>query len=135
VSFFAAVPVIGQALDSVFKGLDSLFTSDDERMKAQNAMLMAFQPVILAVLQAQGEFDKLRNQVDLAMLQSGDRLIRWTRPLMTWLTFITWGYMALTNHAQADYAFYAFGLIGGLWSASRGGEKIVSKWVNGGKSG
>src|SRR3972149_6488701 len=104
-SFFAAIPIIGDALSNVFKGLDSLFTSDDERMKAQNAMLMAFQPVILAVLQAQGEFDKLRNQVDLAMLQSGDRLIRWTRPLKPRRPYVIRGYMARTNHPQADYGF------------------------------
>lgn len=131
-SFLEAIPVIGQALETVFGGLDKLFTSDDERMKAQHAILMAFQPVILAVLQAQGQFDQLRQQTEIAMIQSGDRFVRWTRPAMTWLTFLTWGYMALTNHPQSEYAFYAFGLIGGLWSASRGGEKIVSKWVNGG---
>ena len=135
--FLAAVPIIGQALDSVFSGLDKLFTSDDERLKGQAAILMAFQPVILTLVQAQAEFDKARADLEKAALQSEDWFVRRSRPAMSWITFIGWQYMAYTNNAHADQAFYAFALVAGIWSVTRGGEKIVSQWmgVKGGVNG
>jgi hypothetical protein len=130
-SFLASIPLIGSALSAIFDGADKLFTSDEERLKFQHLILMAFQPVILALVQVQAEFDKVRAQIELASLQSGDRFIRRTRPAMTWLTFAFWAYCVVTSNPQAEYAFYAFGIIGGFFSATRGGEKIVAQWVNG----
>jgi hypothetical protein len=130
-SFLAGIPLIGSALASLFDGADKLFTSDEERLKFQHAILMAFQPVILVLVQAQAEFDKVRAQIELAAMQSGDRFVRWTRPAMTWLTFGFWAYCVITGNPQAEYAFYAFGIVGGLFSATRGGEKIVGQWMNG----
>ena len=132
-SFLAAVPLIGQALDSTFSGLDKLFTSDDERLKGKYAILMAFQPVITLLVQSQAEFDRMRAEVDIAAMKSEDRFIRWSRPAMSWITFIGWQYAMFISSPHADQAFYAFGLVAGLWSASRGGEKIISQWM--GKNG
>jgi len=130
-SFLAAVPMIGQALDGVFSGLDKLFTSDDERLKGQHAILMAFQPVILTLIQAQGEFDKARAALETTALQSEDWFVRRSRPAMAWVTFGLWAYAFVTGHPMVDEAFAAFAVIAGLWSVTRGGEKIASAWVNG----
>ena len=128
-SFLAAVPVLGQALESVMGGLDKLFTSDDERLKGQHAILMAFQPVILLLVQAQADFDKVRMDLEKAALQSEDWFVRRSRPAMSWLTFFMWAYAFIVNHPRVEEAFAAFAIISGIWSVTRGGEKIVGKWV------
>jgi len=129
--FLAAVPMIGKALDGVFSGMDKLFTSDDERLKGQASILMAFQPVILTLVQAQAEFDKARADLEKAAIQSEDWFVRRSRPAMSWLTFILWAYAFVTGHPQVDEAFAAFAIIAGIWSATRGGEKIAATWMNG----
>lgn len=131
--FLAAVPIIGAALDSVFSGLDKLFTSDDERLKGQAAILMAFQPVILALVQAQGAFDKMRSDLEQAAIKSEDWFVRRSRPAMSWVTFIAWQYAASVQSPQADNAFTAFCIVAGIWSTTRGAEKVVDKWM--GKNG
>jgi hypothetical protein len=127
--FLAAVPILGQALDGVFSGLDKLFTSDDERLKAQHQILLAFQPVILALVQAQAEFDRIRADVEKTALQSEDWFIRRSRPAMTWVTFGWWMFTEITSHPHADKAFYAFLLVSGIWTATRGGAQIIETWM------
>lgn len=90
---------------------------------------MAFQPVILALVQAQAEFDKARSDLEKVALTSEDWFVRRSRPAMSWLTFLGWQYAEITGNANADHAFYAFCVVAGIWSATRGGEKIVTQWL------
>jgi hypothetical protein len=130
-SFLAAIPIVGSLFDSIGNAIDKNVTSIEEKLKMKNEFTALVVPLFQVVFQAQAEFDKLQQQIRLAELQSGDRFVRWTRPAMTWLTFIFWGYCVVTGNPQAEYAFYAFGLIAGIFSATRGSEKIVAKWSNG----
>lgn len=129
--FLAAIPLLGQALDSIFSGLDKLFTSDDERLKGQHAILMAIMPVVTVLIQAQAEFDRQRADLERDAMKSEDWFVRRSRPAMSWVTFVWWMSMELMHSARADYAFYAFCIVSGIWSATRGIEKIIPVWTNG----
>ena len=130
-SFLSALPIVGSFFESVGDVIDKVTTTDEERLKARVEMMALAGPAIQAIITAQGAFDQARLQLQVVEVQSGDRFVRWTRPLMTWLTFITWAYCLATNNPNTEMAFYAFGLIGGIFSATRGAEKMVSKWHNG----
>lgn len=129
--FWAAIPIIGSLLDSVFNGIDKISTTDEERLKFKQEMMLVAQPVISSLLAAQAAFDQAQAKVREAEIQSGDAFVRRTRPAMMWLTFGMWAYAMITNHPLAQEAFYAFGLIGGLFTASRGIEKGVMQWAKG----
>jgi len=148
--FLAAIPVIGQFLDSVFSGIDKISTTDEERLKFKTEMMTVAGPVITMLVQAQAEFDKAQKDIQIAAIQSGDAFVRRVRPMLMCATFLAWAgiegfamYMAGANpgymNAAADRAFWAFGLIGGLFTATRGIEKGVMHWAqrngkNGGNS-
>ena len=129
--FWTAIPLVGSLIDSIGSAVDRNVTSDEERLKMHQAIMATAQPVIQAVVQAQAEFDRMAFQLRIVETQSTDRFVRWTRPLMSWVTFILWGYAFVTHHPQMEYAFYAFGLVAGLFSATRGFEKVVGQWANG----
>jgi len=130
-NWLSAVPIIGGLFDSIGTAIDKNVTTDEERLKLRAEMMALAGPVIQSLVQAQGKFDEMKLQLQLAEVQSGDKFVRWTRPLMTWLTFTFWAYTVVFNHPAQEMAFYAFGLIGGLFSATRGAEKMVGKWSNG----
>lgn len=131
-SFWAAVPIIGGLLDTIFRGVDELHTSTEEKLALQQKIMATAQPVITLLIQSQAEFDKAVMTLRVAEIQSGDRFIRWSRPLMGWMTFVVMGYALYTNHPQAEATVWLFGIVNGLWSATRGAEKIVGHWANGG---
>ena len=129
--WMAAIPMIGGLLSTVFGGLDELTTSTEEKLALQQKIMATAQPVIAAIIQAQAEFDKASFALRVAEVQSSDRFVRWTRPLMSWMTFGLWAYAFVVQHPAMEYAFYAFGLVAGLFSATRGFEKVVGQWANG----
>lgn len=140
-SFLAAIPVIGQLFTTVEKVVDELHVSDEERLVAKKAIMEVASPALEALLKAQSEFDQLAFRLREIELTSGDWFVRRTRPAMMWLTFLAWvgveGYLSVhggLTQASAERAFYAFGLIGGLFSATRGIEKAVDKWTTNGKT-
>lgn len=127
--YLAGIPMIGGLLDTIFGGIDRLTTSDEERLKFKHAMMMAAQPVIAALIAAQAEFDKAVMALRIAEVQSSDRFIRWSRPAMGWATFFLAGYALIVNHQHAETALWLFGIVNGLWSATRGAEGIVKRWA------
>ncbi len=140
--FLAAIPLIGPLVDSVFNGIDKISTTDEERLKFKTEMWQVFAPVISLLVQAQASFDQAQKDIQIATIESGDSFIRRVRPTLMCLTFIAWvGLEAFMLYhptpevgAAAQRAFYAFGLIGGLFTVTRGAEKAITQWVSG-KSG
>ena len=130
-SWISAIPIVGDFVDSVGAAIDKNVTTDHERLQVKAEVVALTAPVLQAVLSAQAKFDEMRVQLQIVETQSGDRLVRWTRPLMSWATFLLWGYAFVMNHPMADEAFIAFTLIAGITSATRGIEKTVGKWANG----
>ena len=130
-SWISAIPIVGDFVDSVGAAIDKNVTTDHERLQIKAEIVALTAPVLQAVLGAQAKFDEMRVQLQIVETQSGDRLVRWTRPLMSWATFLLWGYAFVTGHPMADDAFIAFTLIAGITSATRGIEKTVGKWANG----
>jgi len=140
-TFLAAIPVIGGLLDSVFNGIDKISTTDEERLKFKADIMALSAPVITMLVQAQSEFDKAQQAIQIAAIQSGDAFVRRVRPALMCATFLAWigieGFAMYLNGASAPYlndaaqrAFYAFGLIGGLFTATRGIEKGVMHWAS-----
>lgn len=129
--FMAAIPLIGTLLDSVFGGIDRISTTDEERLKAKQEIMQVAQPVIASVIAAQAEFDKASFALRVTEVQSGDRFVRWSRPLMGWVTFGLAAYALIVQHPLAETALWIFGLVNGLFSATRGMEKITAKWAMG----
>lgn len=140
--FWAAVPMIGSLLDSIFGGIDKISTSDEEKLKLKQEIMATAAPVITLLIEAQKSFDQMRTQVELAAIQSGDTFVRRVRPALMVGTFIAWagieGYVMYLVGPQVEYlqaaaerAFWAFGLIGGLFTATRGVEKGVMRWAQG----
>jgi len=138
--FLAAIPFIGSLLDSVFNGIDKVSTTDEERLKFKHEMMTVAAPVITMLVQAQAEFDKAQRDIQIAALQSGDPFVRRVRPLLMCATFVAWiaieGFAMYLTGASPEYleaaahrAFYAFGLIGGLFTATRGVEKGIMHWA------
>lgn len=125
-SFLAAIPVIGGFLSKVFDGIDSITTSDEERLQFKTTILEAQVPLLTDIVQADAELQKARVALETAALQSDKFLVYSLRPILSYATFFY--YMATSLGAVSgdpDKAFYAFGLVFGIFGVSRGAEKMA----------
>lgn len=140
--FWAAVPLVGSLIDSLGNAVDKVVTSDEERLTLHREMMSVAQPVLQAIISAQAEFDKMRTQLELASIASGDPFVRRVRPGLMVATFCAWfgieGYALYLVGPNLEYlqdaalrAFGAFGIVGGLFTATRGIEKAVGRWAEG----
>jgi len=123
------IPLIGrlfEGLKSIFGFIDDIHTSDEEKLAAKAQLMGLYQPVLEAAIQLQMQEAELRARIHEVEIKS-DRILVWSlRPLMTWLTFAYWVAVSM-NYVQgnADNAFYAFGIVAGIFSGTRGIEKVV----------
>ncbi len=123
------IPLIGpifEGLKSIFGFIDNVHTSDEERLALKAQLMALYQPVLEGTIKVEMQAAELRARMHEVEIKS-DRILVWSlRPLMTWLTFGYWIAVS-TNYVSgnADNAFYAFGIVAGIFSGTRGIEKVV----------
>lgn len=133
-SFLAALPIIGKFFDTAGEIVDNVSTTDEERLEGKAKLTSMYMPVISLIVQADAELQKARTSLQIAEAKSDKFLVYSLRPILSYATFAIWvatkmGYMA----GNPDQAFYAFGLVFGVFGTSRGIEKIMRTFKSGEK--
>lgn len=125
-SFLAAIPIIGKFFETASELVDNVSTTDEERLEAKTKLTSMYMPVISLIVTADAELQKARMELDKVMSQSDHFLVYSLRPILCYMTFANWvatkvGYLS----GDPSQAFYAFGLVFGIFGSSRGIEKIM----------
>ena len=143
-SFLASLPIIGGFFTEVGKAADELITSDEERLQVKAKITEISAPVLLAVVQAQISANELQAKIIQAESASEDKMVRWRRPILSFIAAINfmvvlWWWM-LSGDAifsideipsVVNYSFMFAALINGLDVGTRGVEKMVGNWASG----
>jgi len=136
---------VDKVVDSVGNGLDKLFTSDDERLKAQNLLEQIRNQLKTTLIQAFTEVIQARKEVIIAEM-GGNWLQRSWRPiLMLMFGFIIANEYIISPYVQAlfDTVLPVHPISPDMWAVLKLGiggyiggrsiEKAVSLWKQGGK--
>ena len=145
-SFLASLPIIGSFFEGAANAVDSLVTSDEERLQIKAKIVELSAPVLQAVVSAQVSANELQARIVEAEAKSEDRMVRWRRPIIgfaaagNFLVVLWWWLLSgsVANifaiseiPAVVQYSFMFAALVNGLDIGTRGLEKMVGKWANG----
>jgi len=142
-SWFSAIPIVGDLIGQIGTAVDSVHTSDEEKLQLKAKIVELTAPAIVSVVQAQVAANELQARIVEVEAKSEDRIVRWRRPILSFAAagnffIVLWWWMIAGSHvnifditeipAVVSYSFTFAALVNGLDIGTRGLEKMVGQW-------